>query len=102
MSDSDETTTVKPRALREAAPAPTPAVIKTVEEWANEKGYLPKQFPGTPPHQNGVRVIPGTGPKPNPKYERFHAARCGKGWIVGVELTEAEFDEAMKLIDQPI
>lgn len=101
MSESDETTMAKPsRAAKEAAAAP--AVIKTVEEWATEKGYLPKQFPGTPPHQNGVRVIPGTGPKPNPKYERFHAARCGKGWIVGVELTEAQFDEAMKLIDQPI
>lgn len=104
MSDSDDTVATR-RPAREASvasPVASVAVKKTVEEWATEKGYLPKQFPGTPPNQDRVRVIPGTGPKPNPKYERFYAAKCGSGWVVGVELTEAEFDEAMTLIDKPI
>lgn len=100
MSDSEETSS---GSRRKAADIATPAPVKrTVEEWATDKKFLPARFPGTPAMRHGERVIPGTGAKPNPQYERFYAAKCGKGWVVGAEVTEAEFDEAMTMIDKPI
>ena len=95
--------------LREAAP-PAPsapsAVVKTVEKWAEAKGLWPQNFaapayglPGGAPQGGGTVAMDlskVTGPRPNPEYWRFAAAKAGNAWPEGKEMTEAEFDAAIK------
>lgn len=85
-----------------ASAAPT----KTVEAWGEAKGIWP-QFQAPPRYgaQGGQPTGFGTvainmqgmvGPKPNPEYWRFAAARAVGNWPEGKEMTEAEFDAAVK------
>jgi hypothetical protein len=95
--------------LREAAPPPAEASsgdVKTVEKWAEAKGLWPQTFaaptyglPGGGSQAGGsVAVDMGrvTGPRVNPEYWRFAAAKASCGWPEGKELTEAEFDAAIQ------
>jgi hypothetical protein len=87
-------------------PAPAGAAVKTVEAWGLAKGLLP-QFFGAPtyPLPGGpgglaasVPVAMGgmVGPRDNPRYGMFAAARVVNHWPEGKELTEEEFDAAIK------
>jgi hypothetical protein len=89
--------------VREEAPAP--AVVKTVEEWATAKGLLPQRFPGKKLQvtgTKGARTIALNlsaqaehGPRDNPKYVAYAAAKAMHRWPEGAELTEADFDAAV-------
>ncbi len=90
--------------LRDAAPAPA-GEVKTVEKWAEAKGLWPQNFAAPTYGLPGGSVSSGsvamdlsrvTGPRPNPEYWRFAAARAANGWPEGKEMTEAEFDAAVK------
>jgi hypothetical protein len=70
--------------------AAAPAGKKTVEHWARAKGMLPEFSEGA--------KLPSGRPAPavhNPKFAPFHAARVSLRWPIGMELTEAEFDQAV-------
>jgi hypothetical protein len=95
--------------LHEAAvpvsPAAPTAPVKTVEKWAEAKGMWPQTFaaptyglPGGPAQGGSIAISMAslTGPKHNPEYWRFAAARAACGWPEGKEMTEAEFDAAIK------
>jgi len=109
----DEFEHAVPMPVEETA-APTPddgqlrddsgAVMKTVEQWATEKGMLPQFFGGAegrvPPGAatdfggNARIAMSGlTGPRGNPEYVRF--ARAKLRWPESKEVTEAEFDKAI-------
>ena len=91
--------------------APTPkasAPIKTVEDWARDKGMLPQIFPGedrsmapgvTGDRLGGRAVSIGKlkGPRANPEYWKFAAAKAGAKWPEGKEVTEREFADAVAL-----
>src|SRR5688572_13207356 len=69
------------------------AAKKTVEDWANQKGLLPEmQAPGRA--RLGQFTVPS--PRPNPKYVLFAQAKALRGWPEGAEVTEQEFDSAIK------
>jgi len=88
MDFDDETTEQHPEAP--AASAPTK---RTVEEWARDKGMLPEFAPG-----KKLPTAPASAPAPlvhNPKFALFSAAKHANRWPVGMELTEAEFDQAV-------
>ncbi len=80
-------------------PAPT-APKKTVEEWATAKKFLPATMPkGRPgPVRAGSQgiLVAGNGVVHNPEHWKFAAAKAGEGWVVGFEITEADFDKAIK------
>jgi hypothetical protein len=80
---------------------------RPAEVWAAAKGMYPQFLPapaaalppGTVPGSFGtVAVNMGhlVGPTPNPEYGRFAAAKVSLHWPEGKEMTEAEFDEAVK------
>ncbi|TAL29016.1 MAG: hypothetical protein EPN98_21475 [Phenylobacterium sp.] len=81
---------------------------KTVEAWASAKGMLPQIFPGedrspapgVAGDKLGSRMIPIgklKGPRANPAYWRFAAAKAGAQWPENKEVTESEFDAAVAL-----
>jgi len=89
------------------APAPA-ADKKTIEVWAFAKGMLPQIFggstyalPGGAPvdRMGGAAVALGglAGPRANPEFWRFAAAKAGSQWPENLEITEAEFDAAVEL-----
>lgn len=90
--------------LRQAA-APAPG-IRTVEKWAEAKGLWPQNLAGPTYGLPGAGALNAgsvavdmrrvTGPKPNPEYWRFAAAKASCGWPEGKEMTEEEFDAAIK------
>lgn len=70
-----------------------PAAKKTVEEWATQKGLLPEMLkPGKA--KLGQHIVPA--PRPNPRFVEFAQAKRASGWAVGTEVTEEEFDSAVK------
>jgi hypothetical protein len=83
-----------------AAPAPAPAPVgpkKTAEEWAKAKGMFHeftegKRGPKARPKSKAPQVH-------NPKFVHFHRARHSNGWPIGMELTEAEFEQAIAAAD---
>jgi len=91
---------------RDAAPSASAAERKTAEKWAEQKGLWPQLFPAPAVQVSGgqagalgtvaVPMASLTGPRPNPEYWRFAAAKAGNGWPEGKELTEEEFDAAIK------
>lgn len=96
--DSDDTT---------APFAEAPAAKKTVEKWAEAKGMWPQVLPspqraipaGTPAGSMGtvpIAMASLTGPLHNPEFWRFAAAKAMHGWPEGRELTETDFDAAVK------
>jgi hypothetical protein len=85
-----------------------PAAVKTIEEWATAKGMLPQVFPGEdrsmPPNaagdRMGARAVPIgklKGPRANANYWKFAAAKAGAQWPENKEVTENEFDEAVRM-----
>jgi hypothetical protein len=75
-----------------AQPGETPPV-KTVEEWAKAKDMLPEFKDGrrpsnAPPKSKPPRIH-------NPNYRLFAAAKHTHRWPIGMELTEAQFDDAV-------
>jgi len=90
-------------------PSADPGPIKTVEAWAEAKGYLP-QFTGGGLVQASLNVqgpfaqVDGLGNvlraaarKPNHDYylSGYAAARGLFAWPIGFEITEADFDAAL-------
>jgi hypothetical protein len=80
---------------------------KTVEQWATAKGLYPQFFvppavaipAGTQPGPFGtVPISMGglVGPMPNHEYWKFAAAKASCAWPEGKEMTETEFDAAIK------
>lgn len=75
-----------------------------VEKWAERKGLWP-QFGAAPTYRLPAGAQAGApaqvsmggivGPRPNPQYWKFAAARAHERWPEGKELTEAEFDAAI-------
>jgi hypothetical protein len=88
------------------AESPKPAAErKPVEAWAGAKGMLPEFFnpaPATLPApaqgQGGVMAVQLAGlkaPRHNQDFWKFAAAKAMHGWVIGTELTEQEFDDAI-------
>jgi hypothetical protein len=88
-------------------PAPKeakPAEKRSVEDWATSKKMLP-QFIEPAPRKIDPRLmgLPAVGvsmgaipaPRHNPEHVKYVAARALRGWPLGKEVTEAEFDEAV-------
>lgn len=69
------------------------AEIKTAEEWAAAKGMTPEFTRPPAPPATPKKVM---RPVHNPKFAHFQGARMLHSWPVGKELTEAEFDAAVK------
>jgi len=118
MKTTDKTPDAEPATASPAAPAAA-AEKRTVEAWAEAKGYLPqftgdgdtlvaRPAPGMPtvvPVENLGPALRARRPKPNPKYYEsgYAAARGLHAWPIGAEVTEAEFDAAChKAKHQPI
>jgi hypothetical protein len=91
MEFEDETPEYEaPSQLAIAAPA---GDKQTVEDWARAKGMLPEFVQG-----QKLPTARREAPAPlvhNPKFAPFHAARVSLRWPIGMELTEAEFDQAV-------
>lgn len=95
MSDSEETKGRFPVPMPAKSDAAAPR--KTVEEWATEKGFLPQTRPRKGPAvvTGGVRgvALAGNPVEHNPEFWKFAAARAGNRWVIGFEITEADFDK---------
>jgi hypothetical protein len=66
---------------------------RTVEQWATDKGMLPQFREGKKPP-----TAPRAAPAPlvvNPDFAAYAAAKASLRWPIGMELTEAEFDQAV-------
>jgi len=89
MSDGEE--------KKSKAPAQASVPKVTVEEWAEKKGFLPHFFDGKAGGvgANGT-ALAGVARRANPEYWKFASARALCGWVIGKELTESEFDDAIK------
>ena len=93
----------------DAAPAPSPSAPKRpIEAWARDKGMLPQILDGSTyalpagahvDRLGGAPVAIGAlaGPRGNPDFWRFAAAKAGSQWPENLEITEAEFDAAVEL-----
>lgn len=82
FDDSDETP---------APAAPAGGPVKTVEDWATDKGMLPEFVEGV--KKPGAKRA---GPmRHNAKFAPYHAARISLRWPIGMEMTEADFDAAI-------
>ncbi len=104
-----ETETAATGSVEVAAPAaPAAAGKKTIEAWAFAKGMLPQIFTGSTyalpgsaevDRMGGAAVALGrlAGPRANPEFWRFAAAKAGSQWPENLEVTEAEFDAAVEL-----
>lgn len=72
-----------------------------VEKWAEKKGLWPQFGPALTYALPGAAVQVDmravTGPRANPEFWKFAAARAHEGWPEGKELTEAEFDAAIEI-----
>lgn len=68
----------------EAQPAASPAVVATVEHWAEVRGMR-------------ARFLAPIGEfeRPNPRYQDYAQAKAHGNWPEGKEMTEAEFDKAI-------
>ncbi len=65
---------------------------KTIEEWATAKGYLPEKLP-VPGRVGKLSVVTE---RPNPQFVHYAMAKAHRGWPVGAEVTEEEFDKAVE------
>lgn len=81
-------------------PDETPKVtaeLRTVEQWAEVRGWLPAFFqppkPKRPAYAGGRINV--AAPRPNPEYGRFAGARAYWNWPIGREMTEADFEAAV-------
>lgn len=92
--DTDENTEQHEATAADAAPTGMSAEKRTAaEHWARAKGMLPQFIEG-----KKMPTARAGAPAPlvhNPKHALFHAAKHGKKWPIGMELTEAEFDAAV-------
>lgn len=104
MAKDDEFFVDRTQELREAAPAPA-APVRTVEKWAEAKGLWPQVYaaptyglPGGPAQGGSIAISMAslTGPKHNPEYWRFAVAKATGNWPEGKEMTEQDFDAAIK------
>jgi hypothetical protein len=95
-------------AVEDPPAAAAPAAKRPIEAWARDKGMLPQIFggatyalPGGAPvdRMGGAAVALGqlAGPRGNPEFWRFAAAKAGSQWPENLEVTEAEFDAAVEL-----
>ena len=98
--------TMEQDAITEGAPQSEAAQKLAVEAWAQRKRMLPLFFdqapgsaPAAPATMGAVAVdMRGVfGPRPNPEAWKFAAARALRQWPQGAEVTEAEFDEAVRI-----
>lgn len=89
------------------APEPPPAQVKTAEAWAEMRGLLPQYFDapsanlplGAMATDQGsvpVDISKLRGPRANPEYWRFAAAKAAGVWPHGLEMTLSDFDAAIK------
>lgn len=62
-----------------------------VEAIALRRGMLPEMVQPLPLYTGA----PPAPPRVNPEYWRFAAARALSGWVIGAEVTEADFDKAV-------
>jgi hypothetical protein len=79
-----------------------------VEKWAERKGLWPQFGPApTYPVPAAAAAAGGpvavnlaglVGPRPNPDYWKFAAAKVHERWPEGKELTEEEFDRAIEIV----
>jgi len=83
---------MKPKEQPVEPAAPVPAVtdqvaappVAPVEHWADKRGML-------------ARFLAPIGEfeRPNPRYQDYAQARAHGNWPEGMEMTEAEFDQAI-------
>lgn len=89
-------------------PAKPAGERKAVEFWAAAKGMLPEFFdapavslsaafraPGGVAVLTAQEISKAKPPRHNPEFWKFTAARAMHGWVIGAELTEQEFDDAI-------
>ena len=74
------------------------AFVPTAEHWAREKGMLPELISPQAPADKPTRTM---GLVHNPKFALFAAAKHLHGWPEGKELSEEEFDAAVKTANTP-
>ena len=93
-----------------------PAETKTHEEWATAKGMLPQIYSNErPPVAQAMPLQDGkgyavlsfahagiNGPRANPNWGRYSAARTMKQWPIGRVMTEAEFDAAVTAANEGV
>lgn len=94
--ETDETIEQHAEPMPEHVAAPSPAAVaekRTVEHWARAKGMLPEFAEGKKPPNARPKAKPPL--VHNPKFAHFHAAKHGRRWPIGMELTEAEFNAAI-------
>ncbi len=101
MSKKDKATVEDLEAPVVSAPARAKPK-KTIEQWGEEKGYLP-HFGEPSPSQlrvwrsrqdAEVAAFPRMGAA-NPNYWKFAAAKALRAWPIGMEVTEKEFEDAI-------
>lgn len=66
---------------------------KTVEQWAEQKGMLEQNVQLPRSARMGQYIVPAS--RPNPNHIFFRQAKALRGWPVGQEVTEKEFDSAV-------
>lgn len=78
-----------------ATPSPDAVVaeVKTIEEWATLRGYLPEKKPGPKKPGKPDAVVP---PVHNPLSRLHFEAFFLHGWAALKELTLAEYDAAVE------
>jgi hypothetical protein len=76
----------------------TEAAVKTAEEWAQLRGHFPEFSAAKKPDKKPDVVLP---PVHNPKYRLYRQAFFINGWVLGQEMTLAEYDEAVAQADDP-
>lgn len=89
----------------------TGAKIDTAEAWATAKGMLPQFTAGGEIRPNAQQAgtvsfgglgdaLASVAPRHNPKYVMFYRTKILKRWPAGAEMTEDEFDKAVKEADE--
>jgi hypothetical protein len=81
----------------DGAPAQV-AAVKTAEEWAELRGHFP-EFRAAPRRPDKPEAI--QTPIHNPAYRLYRQAFFVNGWVLGKEMTLAQYDAAVAHADDP-
>jgi hypothetical protein len=94
MTETEETATeTLPEPAAESASDANVAAIKTAEEWAALRGYLPEKSPGPKKPGKPDAIVP---PVHNPKSRLHFEAFFLHGWALNKEMTLADYDKAVE------
>lgn len=86
MTKTTKPEPVEAAVVAEATEEPKPPERRTHEVWAEQNGFLPAFSGVSRVREKGIE---------NPKYWNYAAAKALRGWVIGFEITEQEFDAAV-------